>query len=110
MPQIWVTYEEAGALLECLPTVARVHSIAANWDRRKSLDGRTRVKLPPAEMQIFLDRYVAAAQRPQMPAPPLDAASSVARTAPPAQARAERPGETFGMPAAGRFPVAGLFG
>lgn len=45
MPQIWMTYDELGALCGCSAMEARDHAIHLSLDRRKSRDGMTRVKL-----------------------------------------------------------------
>ncbi|WP_027572845.1 hypothetical protein [Bradyrhizobium sp. WSM1743] len=45
MPQIWMTYDELGALCGCGATEARERAIHLSLDRRKSRDGATRVKL-----------------------------------------------------------------
>jgi len=43
MPQIWMTYLELAALLDCSVISARAY--AASLDRKKSRDGLTRAKL-----------------------------------------------------------------
>lgn len=48
MPQIWLTYDELAEHFRGSGTEAREQVIAAGWDRRRSRDGLTRVKLPPA--------------------------------------------------------------
>lgn len=45
MPQIWMTYDELGALCACGAMEARDLAINLALDRRKSRDGATRVKL-----------------------------------------------------------------
>lgn len=60
MPQIWMTYEEVGALLGCGREAARAHVAAEGWDRRRSHDGETRVKLTPDAGAAYLDGLVAA--------------------------------------------------
>lgn len=45
MPQIWMTYDELGALCGCGAWEARDLAINLTLDRRKSRDGTTRVKL-----------------------------------------------------------------
>ncbi|MBH5399967.1 hypothetical protein HZZ13_19550 [Bradyrhizobium sp. CNPSo 4010] len=45
MPQIWMTYDELGALCGCGATEARDRAIHLSLDRRRSRDGATRVKL-----------------------------------------------------------------
>jgi hypothetical protein len=45
MPQIWMTYDELGALCGCGALEAREQAIHWSLDRRKSRDGSTRVKL-----------------------------------------------------------------
>nr|WP_246789805.1 hypothetical protein [Bradyrhizobium sp. CCBAU 51765] len=53
MPQIWMTYDELGALCGCSAMEARDRAIHLSLDRRKSRDGMTRVKLDPALMVEF---------------------------------------------------------
>ena len=53
MPQIWMTYDELGALCGCGAMEARDRAIHLSLDRRKSRDGMTRVKLDPALMVEF---------------------------------------------------------
>ena len=55
VPQIWLTYREFAALMNCEPAEARQVSIAAGLDRRKSRDGQTRVKLTEPLADAFLD-------------------------------------------------------
>ncbi|MEY9182600.1 hypothetical protein ABIG06_004184 [Bradyrhizobium sp. USDA 326] len=45
MPQIWMTYDELGALCGCGAMEARDRAIRLSLDRRRSRDGATRVKL-----------------------------------------------------------------
>jgi hypothetical protein len=45
MPQIWMTYDELGALCDCSSEEARLRAIHLSLDRKKSRDGATRVKL-----------------------------------------------------------------
>lgn len=45
MPQIWMTYDELGALCGCGSMEARERAVHLSLDRRKSRDGATRVKL-----------------------------------------------------------------
>ena len=54
MPQIWLTYDELAALINCDPTRAREAAIAFRLDRRKSRDGQTRAKLTPPLAEAFL--------------------------------------------------------
>jgi hypothetical protein len=58
MPQIWMTYDEIGAMLGRGPAGARDLVIALGLDRRKSHDGHTRVKLNAALTEIFCDKLV----------------------------------------------------
>ncbi len=55
MPQIWLTYREFAALINCEPVEARIASITTGLDRRKSRDGLTRVKLTEPLADAFLD-------------------------------------------------------
>lgn len=58
MPQIWLTYAEAGEFLGCSNAEARAHSIAMGWDRKRSRDGQSRLKLPQEEAEQFLESHV----------------------------------------------------
>jgi hypothetical protein len=55
VPQIWLTYGELAALMDCDPAGARGAALAMRLDRRKSRDGQTRVKLTPSLIEAFLD-------------------------------------------------------
>ena len=55
MAQIWLTYEELAILIDCHPADARDAAVAVDLDRRRSRDGRTRVKLTPPLVEAFLD-------------------------------------------------------
>ncbi|QQN61942.1 hypothetical protein JIR23_20255 [Bradyrhizobium diazoefficiens] len=55
MPQIWLTYDELAALVDCDPAMVRGTASAMPLDRRKSRDGQTRVKLDAALTKMFLD-------------------------------------------------------
>lgn len=55
MPQIWLTYDELAALIDCDPAEARGTAAAIPLDRRKSRDGQTRVKLDASLTEMFLD-------------------------------------------------------
>lgn len=54
MPQIWMTYQELGDLAGAPAEDARDFVIARGWDRRRSQDGLTRVKLPDDVMLEWL--------------------------------------------------------
>lgn len=54
MFQVWLTYEEIGSHFGYSPAEARADVIEAGWDRRRSRDGLTRVKLPPATAFEYL--------------------------------------------------------
>ena len=58
MAQIWLTYEELAILIDCHPADARDAAVAVDLDRRRSRDGRTRVKLTPPLVEAFLDRVL----------------------------------------------------
>ncbi|MEA2985271.1 MAG: hypothetical protein QOD94_1525 [Alphaproteobacteria bacterium] len=58
MPQIWLTYDELAALMDCDPAAARAAAAAIRLDRRKSRDGYTRAKLTPSLTDAFLDRVL----------------------------------------------------
>ncbi|WP_426418656.1 hypothetical protein [Bradyrhizobium genosp. A] len=55
MPQIWLTYDELAALMDCDGAEARSGAAAIPLDRRKSRDGHTRVKLNAYLTEAFLD-------------------------------------------------------
>lgn len=55
MPQIWLTYDELAALVDCDPAMVRGTAAAMPLDRRKSRDGQTRMKLDAALTEMFLD-------------------------------------------------------
>ncbi|MFB9262967.1 hypothetical protein ACFFWD_07240 [Bradyrhizobium erythrophlei] len=55
MPQIWLSYEELAALLDCDIPRARTAAAAMRLDRRRSRDGTSRAKLPPSLATAFLD-------------------------------------------------------
>ncbi len=56
MPQIWMTYNELAALMNCDAATARAIASEMPLDRRKSHDGHTRAKLNAKLTEIFLDR------------------------------------------------------
>jgi hypothetical protein len=56
VPQIWLTYDELAALMDCDATAARTVAAAVPLDRRRSRDGRTRAKLNGVLTEIFLNR------------------------------------------------------
>src|SRR5258708_16572505 len=56
VPQIWLTYDELGALMGCDAIAARSTAAAMQLDRRKSHDGNTRAKLNARLTEVFLDR------------------------------------------------------
>jgi hypothetical protein len=56
MPQIWMTYEELGDLLQCGSDGARARIREDRLDRKISHDGHKRVKLNLMLTGIFLDR------------------------------------------------------
>jgi hypothetical protein len=55
VPQIWLTYDELGVLMNCDPMSARATAIAVGLDRRRSRDGKTRAKLSPSLTDAFLE-------------------------------------------------------
>jgi hypothetical protein len=55
VPQIWLTYDELAALMNCDPAEARGAVAAIPLDRRKCRDGRTRAKLSSSLTEAFLD-------------------------------------------------------
>ncbi|MBV8696540.1 MAG: hypothetical protein JO052_01575 [Bradyrhizobium sp.] len=58
MPQIWLTYDELAALMNCDAAGARRAAVAIGLDRRRSRDGQTRAKLTPPLMDAFLERIL----------------------------------------------------
>jgi len=54
VPQIWLTYDELAAWMNCDRAEARVAAMAIGLDRRKSRDGQTRAKLSPPLAEAFL--------------------------------------------------------
>jgi hypothetical protein len=56
MPQIWMTYEELAAMLNCTILQAREKVSVDRLDRKKSRDGKTRAKLSPAMIGHFVER------------------------------------------------------
>lgn len=58
MPQIWLTYDELGAWMNCDRAEARMAAVAIGLDRRKSRDGQTRAKLTPPLAKAFLDNIL----------------------------------------------------
>jgi hypothetical protein len=63
MPQIWMTYGELADLMECGLAQASEHVRKEHLDRKKSRDGKTRVKLDLALMELFVARIRATADR-----------------------------------------------
>lgn len=55
MPQIWLTYDELATLMGCDQSEVRGAVSAIPLHRRKSRDGRTRVKLNDSLTGAFLD-------------------------------------------------------
>jgi hypothetical protein len=55
VPQIWLTYDELGVMMNCDPVRARATAIAIGLDRRRSRDGKTRAKLSPSLSEAFLE-------------------------------------------------------
>jgi hypothetical protein len=58
VPQIWLTYDELAALMNCDPAAARTAAAAMRLDRRRSRDGFTRAKLTPSLTDAFLDKVL----------------------------------------------------
>jgi hypothetical protein len=56
MPQIWMTYEELAALLDCTVVDARKRVHLEHLDRKLSRDGKKRVKLSLAMIGLFIER------------------------------------------------------
>jgi hypothetical protein len=55
VPQIWLTYDELAALMNCDRAGARGAAAAIGLDRRKSRDGQTRAKLTSSLTEAFLE-------------------------------------------------------
>ena len=55
VPQIWLTYDELATLMGCDQSEVRGAVSTIPLDRRKSRDGRTRVKLNYSLTEAFLD-------------------------------------------------------
>jgi hypothetical protein len=58
MPQIWLTLEELGKMLNCEPARVRRAVLKHDWPRRRGGDGLTRVKLSSALAHDFMRKYV----------------------------------------------------
>jgi hypothetical protein len=56
MPQIWMTYEELAAMLDCTVTQARERVHLDGLDRKLSRDGKKRAKLSMELTGIFIER------------------------------------------------------
>lgn len=56
MPQIWMTYDEIAGLVGCNVEQARPLVAARHLDRKKSRDGKTRVKLDMLWTAAFIER------------------------------------------------------
>jgi hypothetical protein len=54
MPQLWLTYEELAHFTGRPLEEVRALVGAEGWDRRRSRDGRTRLKLPLAHMPAYI--------------------------------------------------------
>lgn len=54
MPQIWLSYPELAAFLECAVDDARPAAINEGLTRRRCRDGLTRVKLTPADAERYM--------------------------------------------------------
>lgn len=59
MPQIWLTDDELGTVLQCEPARARARALAQGWHRRRCSDGVTRAKLPVQMFEDFVLEYAA---------------------------------------------------
>jgi hypothetical protein len=60
MAQIWLTYEEMGALFDRSASAARDHAIEGGWARRRCSDGLTRVKMPGGSAHHYMISYATA--------------------------------------------------
>ncbi len=56
MPQIWMTYDEIASLIGCNVEQARPLILARHLDRKKSRDGRTRVKLDVLWTALLIEK------------------------------------------------------
>ena len=54
MPQIWLTYDELGALSSRDGASAREAVIDQGWQRRRCHDGQTRVKLSAEATELYM--------------------------------------------------------
>ncbi|HWM46426.1 MAG TPA: hypothetical protein VNR11_05870 [Xanthobacteraceae bacterium] len=55
MPQIWLTLDELGTMMDCDLESAHEIAVRTPLTRRRSRDGRVRVKLNGALTEVFLD-------------------------------------------------------
>jgi len=55
VPQIWLTYDELAALMNCDAASARSAAVALGLARRRSRDGQTRAKLTQPLTDAFLE-------------------------------------------------------
>jgi hypothetical protein len=58
LPQIWLTYDELGALIGCDAYAARTAAVERPLDRRRCHDGQTRAKLDLLLTERYLDLIV----------------------------------------------------
>ncbi|GGE49011.1 hypothetical protein GCM10007276_27660 [Agaricicola taiwanensis] len=70
MPQIWLTYEEAGDLFGCDASTARDRAIASGYARRKCSDGQTRIKLSLSAAHDYMMAYANRPESQMLPAHP----------------------------------------
>jgi hypothetical protein len=59
MPQLWLTYEELAEFTGQPVDEVRALVGAEGWDRRRSRDGHTRIKLPLAHTASYICRMAA---------------------------------------------------
>jgi hypothetical protein len=64
MPQIWMTYGELADLMECSPKRASDYGRQEGLDRKTSRDGKIRVKLNLALMELFVSRIRTSSAQP----------------------------------------------
>jgi hypothetical protein len=59
MPNVLLTFEEIADLFQCDAAAARSLVIENQWERRRWVDGRPRVQVPPEVAHQFMLNYAA---------------------------------------------------
>lgn len=57
VPQVWLTYEELGEMMNWEPSQVRRAIVDCDWPRKRSRDGQTRIKLSPTLAHEFMINY-----------------------------------------------------